>query len=84
VIAFAQIDRLQDVEVECIFDFAACVARGQLDVDDHSVFRIVRIKLAVRLADELFVLTDAGEGVAAEGRRFPGDDHQLSNTRVGC
>jgi len=84
VIALAQVDRLQDVEVECVIDFAAGVPRRQLDVDDHGVFRIVRIELAVGLADELFVLADAGEGMAAEGRRLLRDDCQLGNTRVGC
>src|SRR5437899_680956 len=70
VIAFAQVNRLEDVEVERVLDHAARVARRELEIDDHGILRIVRVDLAVRLADKLFVLPDALERVAAEGRRL--------------
>src|SRR5213078_308009 len=57
--ALAQIDRLQHVEVERVLDVAPGVPRRQRDVDDDRVLRIVRLHLAERLADDLFVLPDA-------------------------
>ena len=59
--ALAQVDRLQDVEVERVLDLAARIPRRELDVDDDGVLRIGGIDLAERLADDLFVLPDAGQ-----------------------
>src|SRR5207248_11371953 len=79
-----QIDRLEDVEVEGVFDLAARVARRELDVHDRGVLRIVGVELAVRLAGQLFVLADVLEDVAAEGRRLLLDDLDFRDVRVGC
>jgi hypothetical protein len=61
---------LQDVEVERVLDVAArssLTGLRQVKVDDHPVAAIVRIDFAVRDADDLFVLPDAGKRVAAKG-----------------
>ena len=71
VVAAAQILRLEDVEIERVLDHAVLVSRRELDVHDHRVPGIARVELAERPADQLFVLSHAGKGVTAEGRRFP-------------
>ena len=81
--AFAQVDRLEDVEVECVLDVAANVPRRQQDVDDDGILRIRGIDFAECLADDLLVLTDARPRVAAEGRRLGGDDLNPRDARFG-
>src|SRR6267154_6882212 len=65
--AFLEIDRLEDVEVEGVFDVAARVARREFDVDDVAVLAVVRVDLAERRADDLLVLADARPRESAEG-----------------
>ena len=48
-----------------------------------GVLRVVRIDLAVRLADDLLVLADARPRVAAERRRFPGGDLDFRDPGLG-
>jgi hypothetical protein len=66
VIAFVQVDRLQDVEVKRVFDLPIGVLWRELDVDNHGILGVVRIELAERFADNLFVGPDSLEGVTAK------------------
>jgi hypothetical protein len=82
VSALAQIDRLEDVEIERVLDVASDVARGQLDVHDPGILRVERIDLAERLAHNLLVLSDTRPRVTAERRRFRGGDLDLRDVRL--
>src|SRR5262249_58961887 len=68
--ALAQVDRLQDVEVEGVPDGTVRVPLREPDVHDHGVLRVVGIHLAERLAGNLFVLPDAGPREAAKRWRL--------------
>jgi hypothetical protein len=70
VIAFAQVDRLQDVEIKRILDLPVGVLWRELYIEDRGILRVVRIELAEGLADDLFVGADALEGLTAERRRL--------------
>ena len=59
MVALAQVDRLQDVEVERILDLPVPVARRKLDVDDDIILGVARVELAERFAGDLLVLSDA-------------------------
>jgi hypothetical protein len=80
--ALAQVDGLEDVEVERVLDVAVGVPRRERDVDDHGVERIVRVQLAERLADDLLVLSDARPGKASERGRFPCADLHPGDSRL--
>jgi hypothetical protein len=74
VIAFAQVDRLQDVEIERVLDLPIRVLWRELKIDDDGILGVLGIELAECFADDLFVRPDALEGVSAEGRRLPRRD----------
>jgi hypothetical protein len=81
VIAFCEIGRFQHVEIERVLDLAIGILRRELDVDDDRVLRVLRIELAIGLADDLLVGADVLEDVAAE-RRLLLRDLQLRDARV--
>src|SRR6267378_699188 len=62
------VDRLEDRDHRLVLDHAAPVSRGQLDVRDHLVERVLRVHLAECDAVEDLVLTNAAERSAVEGR----------------
>jgi hypothetical protein len=67
---FGHVDRLGDGEGGSIFDHAAGIADGELDIGDHLVVRVFGIEFAGEVASEQLVLAGLSEDLAAIGRRF--------------
>ncbi len=81
MIALAEVDRLEDVEVVGVLDVAVLIPRGQRDVRDDRILRVRRIYLALCDPDDELVLTDERERMAAEGGAAL-EDGDLGDARV--
>src|SRR5260370_31630983 len=83
VIALGKVNRLQNVKVERILDFARGASRCKVQIDDDRIFGIIWIELAKCLPNDLFVLPNTRPRIAAKSGRFPGDYLNLLHTRMG-
>ena len=82
MVALAQIDRLQDVEIEGVFDLARSIALRQIDVHDHMIVAIRWAELAESFANDPLIGSDARKRKATE-RRAARDDLDFRDASVG-
>jgi hypothetical protein len=68
LVALTAIDRPQDLEVGGIGHRPVGILRGEADIDDNGIERVLGIDLTDDLSADALVLSDRPEAPAAEGR----------------
>jgi len=76
------IDGFRDRERGRVFHHAARVARGELEIVDDRVARILGVQLAVKMAAERLVDAGFAEAAPGKGGRFAMVDHEAHHPRV--
>src|SRR5260370_17392755 len=70
VIALGKVNRLQNVKVERILDFARGASRCKVQIDDDRIFGIIWIELPKCLPNHLFLLPNTRPRISAKRGRF--------------
>src|SRR5258708_22763716 len=82
-VSFRCINRLENGDIDVVFDVALGVQRGIIYIDDPGISRRVWVEFAIRGSGQELILSGAAERRAPEDN-LPLSDDKARETQAGC